>query len=52
MKVCIGIWILAVAKNVRDEERESKKMGMLFIFSSLQDFSENSCDKEKALDCP
>lgn len=34
------VWILAVAKNVSDEESESKEMGMLL---SLQGCNQNSC---------
>lgn len=43
------MWILAVAKNVSDEESVSREMGMLL---SLQGCNENSRDKEKALNFP
>ena len=42
------MWIFAVAKNVSDEESESREMGVLL---SLQGCNENSCGKEKALNC-
>lgn len=39
-------WILAAAKNVSDEESERREMETLL---SVQDYNENSCDREKHL---
>lgn len=48
-KVYVRMWVLAAAKNASDEESERREAGTLL---SLQDCNENSCEKEKALQCP